>query len=127
MKFPKLLIPFLAVVLPTIHISHENLNITVKSDDVDSKREDEITTDESDSHGIILRQFSDSERFLNFVKHSSHRSHSSHQSHTSHQSGSHSFHYSSSGAADCNGCEVNIEDEETENPSFENASLIAKR
>lgn len=127
MKFPKILIPFLAVVLPSVHFTNNDLpktRINIKTQD---GHDEKITTDESDTQGVILRQFDDSERFLRFAGHSSHRSHSSHsshKSHSSHQSGnhnSHSSHYSSSsGSADCNGCAFNVEDEEIlENTNLE--------
>ena len=111
MKFPKFLIPFLAVVLPTIHFTHNEPDIKV-SKKSSSNREEEIAVDESEIQGIILRLYDDSDRFLRFAKHTSHRSHSSHKSHSSHRSGNHTSHYSSSGNADCNGCEFNVEDEE---------------
>ena len=133
MKFPKLLIPFLAVVLPTVHFGHNEIKDNTIVPRIRIKNEEEITSDESDSQGIILRQFSDSERFLRFVKHSSHsshRSHSSHKSHTSHQSGkhnSHTSHYSGSGSADCNGCEFDAPTDEIEKVSFDINKLVVNK
>lgn len=108
MKFPKLLIPFFAVVLPTIRFSANETEY--RSNQKSSQNSDEeITSDESAHHNFILRQFSNSERFLQFAKHSSHSSHRSHSSHSSHKSGSHSSHTSGSS---CNGC--SFDDEEFE-------------
>ena len=118
MKFPKFLIPFLAVVLPTVHFAHNDIVENKTDSRTSPKHDEEIITDESQTQGIILKAFDDSERFLQFVKHSSHsshRSHSSHSSHSSHQSGkhnSHTSHYSGTGSADCNGCEFNVEDDQ---------------
>ena len=122
MKFPKILIPFLAVVLPTIRFSTNDTEYKVSQKNTQNNGK-EITSDESADHSIVLRQFSDSERFLQFVKHSSHSSHRSHSSHSSHKSGSHSSHYSSS---DCNGCafEDNAQTEEEVQISSE---LIVRR
>ena len=130
MKFPKVLIPFLAVVLPTVHFANNELPKTSTNINTQDRHDEEITTDEAETQGIILRQFYDSERFLRFAGHSSHKSHSSHRSHTSHKSGnhnSHSSHYSSSsGSADCNGCAFNVEDEEMQ--EYTNLdSLVARR
>lgn len=118
MRFPKILIPFLAVVLPTVHFAHNDAtdnNLPVKKSEQD---DEEIYSDESQSHSMIFRAFTDSERFLRFAGHSSHSSHSSHQSHSSHTSGSHNS------GSDCNGCLSNVDDEDwEENSSSE--SLVA--
>lgn len=118
MKFPKILIPFLAVVLPTVHFAHNDAadnTLPVKKSEQD---DEEIYSDESQSHRMIFRAFNDSERFLHFAKHSSHSSHSSHQSHSSHTSGSHNS------GSDCNGCSFNVDDEDFEENS-ETESLVA--
>lgn len=133
MKIPKLLIPFLAVVLPSIHFSSKDVldNKSLKKNNTKSKNE--LSVDESAEQEIILRQFSDSDRFLQFAKHyshSSHRSHSSHsshKSHTSHQSGEHNSHTSHySGSYDCNGCQFNVEDEEFDNKPSEDELIAFK-
>ena len=60
MKFPKILIPFLAVVLPSMRFEKENPDFIVSTNLKDTE---EITRDESVEKGIILRRFSDSDRF----------------------------------------------------------------
>lgn len=120
MKFSKLLIPFLAIVLPTIQFSAyetENKGNQNRSQNGD----EEITTDEFEHHAIMLRQYSDTERFLKFAKHSSHSSHRSHLSHSSHKSGSHSSHYSGS---DCNGCAFDYDDESREQKNIFSEMLV---
>lgn len=133
MKIPKLLIPFLAVVLPSIRFSNKT--------EIDNKviqrnqqnKNNEISVDETENQEIILRQFSESDRFLQFTKHyshSSHRSHSSHsshKSHTSHRSGEHNSHTSHySGSYDCNGCQFNVEDEDFYDIPSENELVAIK-
>ncbi len=130
MKFPKVLIPFLAVVLPTVHFANNELPKTRTNIKTPDRHDEEITSDESDSQEVVLRRFNDSERFLRFAGHSSHRSHSSHKSHSSHQSGnhnSHSSHYSSSsGSSDCNGCWFNVEEENIQETT-NNETLVAMK
>lgn len=124
MKFPKVILPFLAVVLPTVHFANDNLQKNQTNINNPDRHDEEVTADESDTQNIILRRFDDSERFLRFSSHSSHRSHSSHSSHKSHQSGNHNSHSSHTSGSDCNGCWFNVEDEnipETTN----NETLVA--
>ena len=122
MKFPKLLIPFLAVVLPTIRFSANETEY--KSNQKSSQNSgEEIASDDSEHHAFILRQFSDLERVLQFAKHTSHSSHRSHSSHSSHKSGSHSSHYSCS---DCNGCAFDS-DEEIEPPLKMISEMLVKK
>ena len=125
MKFPKILIPFLAVVLPTVHFANNDINGNQSYSKKDTTSDDkEITSDETETQGILLRTFKDSERFLRFAKHNSHTSHTSHtahsahKSHTSHRSGNHNS------GSDCNGCWFNVEDEEIQE-STNLESLIA--
>lgn len=116
MKFPKLLIPFLVVVLPTIHFAN---NEATENKNKSKSKEENISNTDSKSNDLLLRAYNDSERFLRFAKHTSH---SSHRSHTSHKSGQHTSHSSGS---NCNGCNFNIDEE------FNNASvktrLVANR
>lgn len=119
MKFPKLLIPFFAVVIPTVRFASDSVN-NENWQSSPSLDDEEITSDESGHHNSILRRFFDSERFLRFAKHSSHRSHSSH---SSHKSGSHSSHYSGS---DCNGCAF-ADEEENENLTSSVSAIFARR
>ena len=116
MKFPKILIPFLAVVLPTIRFSANDTEYKLSQKNTQNN-DKEITSDESADHSIVLRQFSDSERFLQFVKHSSHSSHRSHSSHSSHTSGS--------GGSSCNGCAFDDDDEFEEQKSVV-SKMVAK-
>ncbi len=104
MKYPKYLIPFLAVVLPTIHFT--NTNIANNKRNNHSKNDEKITTDETQSNEIILRAYTDSERFLRFANHSSHSSHSAHRSHSSHSS-----HESHTSGYNCNGCIFDVDEE----------------
>ena len=126
MKFPKILIPFLAVVLPTVHFTNNDLSKNTITTKLSNKHDEEITSDESDSQDIVLRRFNDSERFLRFAGHSSHRSHSSHESHSSHQSGNHYSHSSHTSSSDCNGCWFNVEEENIK-PTTNNESLVAMK
>lgn len=96
MKFPKLLIPFLAVILPTVRFQSEKPMQLSKSDENTNKNE--IRIDSPKEHNFILRRFADAVRFLQFGKH---KSHSSHSSHSSHQSSGHGSHGSSSGCCMC--------------------------
>lgn len=116
MKFPKLLIPFLAVLLPTVHFTHNETTVSQNDFHNKDKSDGELSADESNSHEIILQAFDDSERFLNFAKHSSH---------SSHKSGSHSSHYSGSSGSDCscNGCEFDVDEEQLQEKT--NESLVA--
>lgn len=119
MKFPKVLIPFLAVVLPTIRFSANDTEYKVSQKNTQNNGK-EIASDESRQHAFILRQFSDSERFLQFAKHSSHSSHSAHSSHKSHSS-----HTSGSGGGSCNGCAFD-DDEEFEEQKSVVSIMVAK-
>lgn len=127
MKFSKLLIPFLAVLLPTVHFAHNETTDTQTDFHNKEKSDGELSVDESGSHEIILQAFDNSERFLNFAKHSSHSSHRSHSSHSSHKSGNHSSHYSGSGRSDCNcnGCEFDVDEDQCQEKSEE--VLVAKK
>ena len=126
MKFPKIIIPFLAVILPTIHFSNNDLQKNKTNLKNPEKHDDEITTDESETQEITLRRFDDSERFLRFAGHSSHRSHSSHKSHSSHQSGNHNSHSSHTSGSDCNGCWFNVEEENIQETT-NNETLVAMK
>ena len=110
MKFPKVLIPFLAILLPSMRFEKEEINTNLVVNKALNNFE-EFTRDETAENRIILRKFSDSDRFLQFVKHSSHSSHRSHSSHSSHRShSSHTSHYSgSTSSSDCSGCEFDVE------------------
>ncbi len=127
MKLSKLLIPFLAIVLPTVHFQ-EKLSEERRSGNRSNEPEHEISNDSSEKQGIILRKFSDSERFLRFAKHSSHSSHKSHSSHTSGSHYSHTSHTSGSGSygsdTNCMGCDFNLEDEPYENLTFADNSVM---
>lgn len=126
MKFPKVLIPFLAVVLPTVHFANNDLPKTRTNIKTQDSHDEEITSDESDSQEVVLRRFNDSERFLRFAGHSSHRSHSSHKSHSSHQSGNHNSHSSHTSGSDCNGCWFNVEEENIQETT-NNETLVAMK
>ena len=112
------MIPFLAVVLPSVHFAHKDATGNTLTGKKSEHDDEEIYSDESQSHRMVFRAFSDSERFLRFAGHSSHSSHSSHQSHSSHTSGSHNS------GSDCNGCLSNVDDEDLEDNS-NSESLVA--
>lgn len=98
-KVAKFLIPFFAVLFPSVQ----------KYQKPQQKESDTVETDSAE-HEVILHRFSEADRFLQFAKHSSH---SSHKSHSSHSSGRHTSHSSgSSSGSGCLGCESDVDLEE---------------